>query len=130
MCKVQRQRAVVPLRDHLGNFLYNITHVDGSSRCAAGTARPQRDYRYGRNVVVGYRLTEQAPASNSRASSASIAVSEMEANAVCAGSAQTALQAARADRKLTYAERAQIKTAMWTRVPLVNPQRYAWGMEA
>ena len=131
----------VVLQDHLGNVLHKIGHAEGSGMVNMKTAVAIRDYRYGRNEVVGYRLTEQVPASKSANSSPEITPREMALNVLNSSTAylpewdtqardsKHARELARDPRQPVedFVELAQNKIKYWPRVPLWNPKHIAWA---
>lgn len=137
----RRDVSRVPLQDWLGNFLHKISHAEGSGMVNVKTAIAIRDFRYGRNEVVGYRLTEQVRASSSEGSMPMITVSEMQANVLHSRTARlpeydTLGRDSRRQRELDRdpkrpvedgVEKAQNKIRMWPAVPLWNPRHVAWN---
>ncbi len=137
----RRDISRVPLQDCLGNFLHKISHAEGCGMVDAGTALAVRDLRYGRNQIVGYRVTEQARASSSEESAPMITVSEMQANVLHSRTTRlpewdTKGRDSKFAREMErdpakpvedFVEQSQNKIKMWTRVPLWNPKHVAWG---
>ncbi|MHB8303624.1 MAG: hypothetical protein ACYDC6_12415 [Acidobacteriaceae bacterium] len=137
----RRDVSRVVLQDCLGNFLHKISHAEGSGMVHAGTALAIRDFRYGRNAVAAYRVTEQARSSTAESSMPAITASEMHANVLRSRTARlpewdTQGRDSKHAREIAkdprippedFIELAQNKIRMWTRVPLTNPQHVAWG---
>ena len=137
----RRDVSRVPLQDCEGNFLHKITHAEGCQLCANGTALAVRDFRYGRNQICGYRITEAPKASNSQSSSAMLGAADAR---LCVMRSRTARlpewgtkgrdskfarEMAR-DPRLPVedgVEKAQNRIKMWRGVPLLNPRRQAWA---
>lgn len=137
----------VPLQSNEGNFLHKISHAEGARRMGVGTAMAIYDHRYGRNEIVGYRVTAAAKTSNSQATMPVITTSEVFANVGLFGRSRT-VNLPEYDTKLRDSKQARVeardpemppedfielsqdKIHMWKRIPLMNPQRVAWAAGA
>lgn len=134
----------VPLESNEGNFLHKITHAEGAGMVANGTALAVSGIRYGVSVIVGYRITAPARASNSQASAPMIRPCEAMAAAGLFGRSRTArlpewdtkLRDSKVAREVAndpefppedFIELADIKIKWWKRVPPTNPKHEAWA---